>query len=133
MHTLFLQHSPIQLPKSTYSLIVLYCYNHMYRTLTNPKFFCCLPHGGIAFDNVICNFNCPLFDIFFHEKTPAILVFTLYARVFPCMTFSAPECLSDSDTLVFFICYRYLAFGTAIFRNQTNLPASIRFPYCTMN
>ena len=66
MHILFSNQS-----YSISSSTVLYCYNHMHRTLTNPKLFCCLSHCRIIFYNIICNFHCTLLNIFSHRKAPA--------------------------------------------------------------
>jgi len=49
---------------------ILFCYFHMYRTLTDPKFFCRLSDRRIAVYNIICNSHCPFFDIFFHGNPP---------------------------------------------------------------
>ena len=56
---------------NTFSSTVLYCYNRMHRTLTNPKLFRCLSHCRIIFYNIICNFHCTLLNIFSHRKAPA--------------------------------------------------------------
>ena len=60
---------------NTFSSIVLYCYNHMYRTLTNPKFLRGLAHSGFMFDDIICNFYCPLLNVIFHKNNPCINCF----------------------------------------------------------
>ena len=59
-----LRHTPL------YSKTVLFCYYHMYRTLTNPKLLRRLPHRGIVFNNIIGNIHRTLFDIILQEKTP---------------------------------------------------------------
>lgn len=60
---------------NTFSSTVLYCYNHMYRALTNPKFLRGLAHSGFMFDDIICNFYCPLLNIIFHKNNPCINCF----------------------------------------------------------
>ena len=60
---------------NTSSSTVLYCYNRMYRTLTNPKFLRGLAHSGFMFDDIICNFYCPLLNIIFHKNNPCINCF----------------------------------------------------------
>lgn len=57
----------IQLPKQPSSSSVLYCYNHMYRTFTDPKLFCCLSHRCIIIYNISCNLNGSFFDIIFQN------------------------------------------------------------------
>ena len=58
---------------------VLYCYDYMYRTLTDPKLLRCLPHGSIIFYYIICNFYCSLLNIIFQKNPPANILFTMYA------------------------------------------------------
>lgn len=53
---------------NTSSSTILYCYNHMYRTLAYPEFFCCLPYRCFRFYYVICNFHCTFFDVIFQRK-----------------------------------------------------------------
>ena len=60
---------------NTSSSTVLYCYNRMYRTLTNPKFLRGLAHSGFMFDDIICNFYCPLLNVIFHKNNPCINCF----------------------------------------------------------
>ena len=60
---------------NTSSSTVLYCYNRMYCTLTNPKFLRGLAHSGFMFDDIICNFYCPLLNIIFHKNNPCINCF----------------------------------------------------------
>lgn len=43
----------------------------MYRTLTNPKLLRGLTHSGFMFDDIICDFYCPLLNISFIKITPA--------------------------------------------------------------
>lgn len=62
MHILFSNQS-----YSISSPTVLYCYNHMYRTFTDPKLFCCLPHRCIIIYNISCNLNGSFFDIIFQN------------------------------------------------------------------
>ena len=66
--------SSIQLPKSPCLYIVLYCYNHMYRTLTNPEPFRSLPDRSVILDNIRGNVDCSFFNI--------ILQYTLAKCVF---------------------------------------------------
>lgn len=47
----------------------------VYRTFTDSKFFCRLPHRCLFFDNIICDFDCPFFDIIFQGKSPEISSF----------------------------------------------------------
>ena len=47
----------------------------MYRTLTNPKFLRSLTHSGFMFDDIICNFYCPLLNVIFHKNNPCINCF----------------------------------------------------------
>lgn len=60
---------------NTFSSTVLYYYNRMYRTLTNPKFLRGLTHSGFMFDDIICNFYCPLLNVIFHKNNPCINCF----------------------------------------------------------
>ena len=61
----------IQLPKQPSSSSVLYCYNLMYSRFLHSEFFCCLPDCCLLLYNVICNLDCPLFNIISHRKAPA--------------------------------------------------------------
>ena len=72
----------IQLPKQPSSSSVLYCYNYMYRTLADSKMFRCLTHRRIIINNISGYFHSSFLNIGFHKKSPAILVFTLYAGNF---------------------------------------------------
>lgn len=54
----------------------------MYRTLADPEMFCRLPHGRVIVNDISGNLHGSFLNITFQTKTPAILVFTLYARVF---------------------------------------------------
>ena len=56
----------ILLPKRT----VLYCYFHMYCTLTDPKFFRRLSYCRFCFYYVMCNLHCTFFDIILQRKIP---------------------------------------------------------------
>ena len=56
----------IQLPKQPSSSSVIYCYNHMYRTLTDPEFLRRLTHRCLCFNDINRNFHCPFLDIIFH-------------------------------------------------------------------
>ena len=47
----------------------------MYRTLTNPKLLRGLTHSGFMFDDIICDFYCPLLNIIFHKNNPCINCF----------------------------------------------------------
>ena len=40
----------------------------MYGTFTNPKLLRGLTHSGFMFDDIICNFYCPLLNLIFHKK-----------------------------------------------------------------
>ena len=60
---------------NTSSSTVLYCYNRMYRTLTNPKLLRGLTHSGFMFDDIICDFYCPLLNVIFHKNNPCINCF----------------------------------------------------------
>ena len=51
----------------------------MYRTLANPKMFCRLPHGRVIVNDISGNLHGSFLNITFQTKSPAILVFTLYA------------------------------------------------------
>lgn len=55
--------------------IVLFYYIYMYRTLTNPKFLRGLTHSGFMFDDIICDFYCPLLNVIFHKNNPCINCF----------------------------------------------------------
>ncbi len=72
----------IQLPKQPSSSSVLYCYNHMYRTLADPEMFCRLPHGRVIVNDISGNLHSSFLNITFQTKSPAILIFTLYAGLF---------------------------------------------------
>lgn len=78
MHTLFLQHTPIQLPTQPYLLTVSFCYNHMYRRLTNPKRLGSLPHSGIVLDDIVSDADGTLFDVILQIDTPQEYFFTMY-------------------------------------------------------
>ena len=54
----------------------------MYRTLADPELLRRLPHRRLRFNNVGRNLYRPLFNIIFQGKTPANIVFTMYAGVF---------------------------------------------------
>ena len=58
----------IQLPKQPSSSSVLYCYNHMYRALTDPKMLRSLSHRSIIFNNILCYLRCSLLNIIFHQN-----------------------------------------------------------------
>ena len=47
----------------------------MYRTLTNPKLLRGLTHSGFMFDDIICDFYCPLLNVIFHKNNPCINCF----------------------------------------------------------
>ena len=57
------------------NIIFPFCYIYMYRTLTNPKLFRSLAHSGFMFDDIICNFYCPLLNVIFHKNNPCINCF----------------------------------------------------------
>ena len=54
----------------------------MYRTLADPEMFCRLPHGRIIVNDISGNLHGSFLNITFQTKSPAILVFTLYAGLF---------------------------------------------------
>ena len=54
----------------------------MYRTLADPEMFCRLPHGRVIVNNISGNLHGSFLNITFQTKTPAILIFTLYAGLF---------------------------------------------------
>ena len=56
------------------------CYVLMYRALTDSKLLCGLTHCRIVIYNVFGYFYGSFFYIAFQRKSPAILVFTLYAE-----------------------------------------------------
>ena len=45
----------------------------MYSTFTNAKTLRSLPHGGIVFNDIICDFHSAFFNICFQKNTPAYL------------------------------------------------------------
>ena len=47
----------------------------MYCTFTDSKLFRSLSHCCIIFNNIICNLNCSLFDIFFQKNKPLVHIF----------------------------------------------------------
>ena len=70
--------SSIQLPKSSYLSTILYCYVHMYRTLTYPKLFRSLSYCCIFFDYVMSYVYCSFLNVSFHRMFLNI-VCTFYA------------------------------------------------------
>ena len=52
----------------------------MYRTLTNPKFLRSLTHSGFMFDDIICDFYCPLINLIFNKINPGINFFLKYIK-----------------------------------------------------
>lgn len=70
MHILFSNQS-----YSISSPTVLYCYNHMYRTLTYPELLRSLSHRRTIFYNIVCDFHRPLLNIISHGKAPASFIF----------------------------------------------------------
>ena len=78
MHILFSNQS-----YSISSPTVLYCYNHMYRRLTNSILFCRLTHRCIIVYDISCNFHCPFLDITFHKNSPhSLLFYNLCGEIF---------------------------------------------------
>ena len=76
--------------------IVLYYYFYMYRTLADPELLRRLPHRRLRFNNVGRNLHRPLFNIIFQGKTPANIVFTMYAGELAVMCFlSTPQIFSS--------------------------------------
>ena len=60
----------------------------MYRTLADPEMLCRLPHGRVIVNDISGNLHGSFLNITFQTKTPAILVFTLYAEdLLLCMAF----------------------------------------------
>ena len=55
--------------------IFLFCYYYVYRALANPKLLRGLTHSGFMFDDIICNFYCPLLNVIFHKNNPCINCF----------------------------------------------------------
>ena len=51
----------------------------MYRTLTDPKPFRCLPHRRIILYYIYGNLHGPLLNIILQKTPPANIVFTMYA------------------------------------------------------
>lgn len=47
----------------------------MYRALANPKLLRGLTHSGFMFDDIICDFYCPLLNVIFHKNNPCINCF----------------------------------------------------------
>ena len=68
----------------------------MYRTLADPELLRRLPHRRLRFNNVGRNLHRPLFNIIFQGKTPANIVFTMYAGGLAVMCFlSTPQIFSS--------------------------------------
>lgn len=67
---------------NTSSSTVLYCYNRMYRRLTDPKLLCSLPYRGIMFNDIFCDLDRSFLDITFQVSSSAIFVFTIYAEFY---------------------------------------------------
>ena len=57
-----------------------FCDIFMYRAFTYPEMLRSLPDRGIVLDNISCNLHRSFFNITFQKKSPALLVFTLYAE-----------------------------------------------------
>ena len=75
---------------------VLYYHFYMYRTLADPELLRRLPHRRLRFNNVGRNLHRPLFNIIFQGKTPANIVFTMYAGGLAVMCFlSTPQIFSS--------------------------------------
>lgn len=55
--------------------IFLFCYYYVYRALANPKLLRGLTHSGFMFDDIICDFYCPLLNVIFHKNNPCINCF----------------------------------------------------------
>lgn len=53
----------------------------MYRTLTYPELLRRLTYRCPLLDDIISDFDCPLFDIISHKKSLHSLFFTIYAGV----------------------------------------------------
>lgn len=50
--------------------IILFCYYYMYRTFTNPKFFCSLAHSRIVINDVVGNADGALLNIILQGLPP---------------------------------------------------------------
>ena len=57
----------------------------MYRTLTDSKLLCRLPHSRVIFYNIISNLHGPLLNIIFQKNPPDNVIFTMYAGIFEVM------------------------------------------------
>ena len=69
----------IQPPKQPYLSTILYCYLHMYGTLTNPELLCRLSDCCIMFNNIFGDFYGSFFYITLQGFFPCDTFFTLYA------------------------------------------------------
>ena len=82
----------------------------MYRTLTDPKLFRCLPHRRIVLYNIIRNLHGSFLNIIFQKNPPANIVFTMYAgkkEVMPTYRslLQIPLKQRQVTKTVFFICH----------------------------
>ena len=74
----------------------------MHRALTDSKMLRRLPHGGVVIDNISGDFHGSFLNITFQTKSPALLVFTLYARDFSYILF-----LSEPKEGIYHAIYQY--------------------------
>lgn len=74
-----IQHYPCLTGKGGIKLHKTLCHVFMYRTLAYPELLCCLPNRCLCLNNIGRDLHCPLFNILFQGKTPANIVFTMYA------------------------------------------------------
>ena len=83
-----IQHFPCFPRQGRIHLGQTFCYVFMYRALADSKLLCGLTHCRIVIYNVFGYFYGSFFYIAFQRKSPALLVFTLYAEDFLlCMAF----------------------------------------------
>ena len=62
------------------TITFLFCYNHMYRTLTDPKLLRRLPHSRVILYNIISNLHGSFLNVIFQKNPPANILFTMYAE-----------------------------------------------------
>ena len=102
---------------------VLYCYDYMYRTLTDPKLFRCLPHRRIVLYNIIRNLHGSFLNIIFQKNPPANIVFTMYAGEKKVMLISRYFSASISACILFSVSH--------LPRTQPGRPRSHPSQHCT--
>ena len=86
-----IQHLPGLRGQHRIQLAKPFCHIFMYRRFGNSKFFCCLSHCRIFFDNIIGYLYSSLLDIILQGWSPETAVFTMYAEVLPLMFFNLPR------------------------------------------